>query len=788
MDSLISVEDGPFPVAVVNAEGQIIERNDAWSAIAPDESSPVAALGLSGFDAEDLIDAIALVADDQEPAWIDLDAAVLAERRWSRCHLWPARDRRSVIMAVVSLRETRDIELSRVETEHVERILEHTADAITIVDKDMSFRFASGIATRWLGMSGAAYEGRHALSFVFADDHHILIDAFTECIENPRRSIKARFRAVHESGDLIWVEGIGTNMFDDPAIRGILVTLNDITELVETQAQTELAKAALEAEKQRYETLAQFTPTGVFELNAENQLTFHNERFEQLIDVVDPVEFSWDLFDARDREALRAALARTMIGTTTQSTVRLAKPVRGEQRWLTIRTVRQDDDRILGSIEDATTQIAKQAELEHRADHDVLTGLPNRENLLEQLDELTSAGEPIAVLFLDLDNFKDINDGLGHQVGDQVLIEVAHRIAAVVRPHDIVGRLHGDEFLVVCRRTSDVRTAREIASRVVASVGQPLMVSAQQLLVSGSIGIAMNDDLDLRDTTPEQLLVAADVAMYEAKRRGGARSVPFNDELGKRAADRLRLHGEVQRAAELNELELHYQPIIDLTSGRAVRAEALVRWHHPTQGFILPERFIPEIEKSELIDQLGTWILDQVIADAAAHRDASPPLNVNVSPRQLADASFAAMTLDLLDRHGVDGDQLTIEITELVMMDDFDPVEQQLRLLRSHGVGIAIDDFGTGYSALAYLQRFPFDQVKIDGVFIEHLDTKASDQAIVGSMIELVRSLGSTPIAEKVERQAQANTLMELGCTLAQGFLLGLPAPLRTTPVSESAN
>lgn len=269
--------------------------------------------------------------------------------------------------------------------------------------------------------------------------------------------------------------------------------------------------------------------------------------------------------------------------------------------------------------------------------------------------------------------------------------------------------------------------------------------------------------------------------MYEAKRRGGSRSVPFNEHLGKRAADRLRLHGEVQRASELDELVLHYQPIVDLRTGEAERTEALIRWHHPVQGFILPERFIPDIEKSELIDQLGMWVIDRVIADLASPASAGLPVNVNVSPRQLSDDGFAAATLELLDRYGVPGSLLTIEITELVMMEDFGPVERQLHQLQNHGVGIAIDDFGTGYSALAYLQRFPFDQIKIDGVFVQSIDTTPSDQAIVKSIIELVTSLGSTPIAEKVERQSQIDVLVELGCLYAQGFFLGKPEPL---PVS----
>ena len=609
-----------------------------------------------------------------------------------------------------------------------------------------------------------------------------MVEAFARSLDNPRLSMKARFRAVHENGDLVWVEAIGTNMLDDPIIRGILVALNDITELVEARSEAESSQAELAAEKEHFEALAQFTPTGVFELGTDNVVTYQNERFEQLMGLGEGATFDWQIIDERDRDGLQATLSRARTGTTgtpAQSTVRLSRPMPdGQPRWLAIRAVRQATGRVLASVDDATTQMTKEAELAHRADHDVLTGLPNRESLLELLEELTEAQEDIAVLFLDLDGFKDINDGLGHQVGDQVLIEVAGRIQNVVRPSDIVGRLHGDEFLIVCRRTSNIDIAREIASRVVDSISSPLQSAPQRLVVSGSVGIALTCDLDPVDATPEKLLVAADVAMYEAKRQGGSRSVPFNERLGKRAADRLRLHGEVQRANELDELVVHYQPIVDLRTGKIERYEALIRWHHPTQGFILPERFIPDIEKSELIDELGMWVLNQVLADLKRLGPAALPVNVNVSPRQLTRSDFATATLDLLQDHQIDGHQLTIEITELVMMEDFGPVEQQLDLLQSHGVGIAVDDFGSGYSALAYLQRFPFDQIKIDGGFMAAIDTIERDRAIVGSIIDLVTALGATAIAEKVERQDQVDVLLELNCQYAQGFLLGRPKPL----------
>lgn len=768
-------ENGPFPVALIGGDGKTIQANHAWNTMAHDELDAVRALGLIDDDLADFVDTLTTVRADLHAAWIDLYAHALKEQRWVRCHLWPTSD--EVAVAVVPIRETRNLSLSREQIEHIEKILEHTADAIAIVNPDLSIRFASGIATRWLGISGSSYEGEDALGFIFADDHPILIDAFSRCLNEPLMSVKARFRVVHDGGDLIWVEAIGTNMIDDPAIAGLLVTLNDITELVDARSAAESNKAALEAEKLHFETLAQFIPTGVFELSHDDQLLYRNERFDQLMSLPAEAGFDWDLFDPRDREALKGAISKTRTGKPTQSTVRLAHPFPHGERWLTIRAVRQGNDRILASIEDATTHLAKQAELAHRADHDDLTGLPNRESLLEHLREFIAADEPLAVLFLDLDHFKDINDGLGHQVGDQVLIEIADRIETVVRPGDIVGRLHGDEFLVVCRHTSELATAREIAERVVQAVGEPLDTGARELVVSGSIGIAINTDPRRPNATPEELLVAADIAMYEAKRRGGARSVPFNRHLGKRAADRLRLHGEVQRAGDLNELVLHYQPIVDLETRTTARHEALVRWHHPTQGFILPDRFIPDIEQSGLIDELGRWIVERVIRDLAEAGADPTPVNVNVSPRQLASGVFADMVLELLETHDVPGSLLTVEITELVMMADFAPAERQLKVLQQHGVGIAMDDFGTGYSALAYLQRFPFDQIKIDGAFVAEIESDRN-QSIVGSMVRLITDLGATPIAEMVERQQQVDELIRLGCPLGQGFYLGRPEPL----------
>lgn len=776
MESWISLEHCPFPVAASDCGGTISTANEAWNLVAHPNTLAADALGLVGADRDDFNDAIADVITNQTPLWVDVDAAVFAERRWSRCHIWPSESGEQAIAAIIPLREPRDIDLSRIEIEHIERILEHTADVTAIIDSDMIFRFASGVQTRWLGTSGTAYEGKDSLSFVFVDDHQLVVEAMARCVANPRQSLKIRFRVVHESGDLIWVECIGTNMFDDPLIQGILITLNDITELVEARAAAETSRIALQTEKEHYLTLAQFTPTGVVEFDEHYELGFRNERFDELMGISDAEEFSWELFEPGDADKLRICLDATAPGSPTEMTVRLVVQPPARPRWLTIRAARQGSGTILASVDDATAHVTRQAELIHRVDHDELTGLPNRERLIEMLEEFAASGEPFAVLFLDLDGFKDINDGLGHQVGDEVLVEISQRITTVVRPNDVVGRLHGDEFLIVCRRTSEVQTASEIAARVVDAISRPLPSSAQRLFLSASVGIAMSNDPSTPNASAEELLAAADVAMYEAKRRGGARSVPFSEDLGERAADRLRLHGEVQRAGSLNELEVHYQPIVHLVSGSVAYAEALVRWQHPTQGFMLPERFIPEIEKSELIDELGMWVIDRVVRDLADLGEHAIPANVNVSPRQLADGTFAATTLAVLDNYGVDGSNLTVEITELLMMEAFDAVERQLRTLQERGVSIAVDDFGTGYSALGYLQRFPFDQIKIDGLFIRNIDTDDVTRSITSSIIDLADSLNADVVAEEVERQAQVDVLIDLGCTYAQGFLLGRPA------------
>jgi len=282
MQSILSTENTPFPVASLTGFGGILDANRAWRSVALSDERASAALGLQGSDAEDFTDAVSMVIDNQQAHWIDVDVPVFANRRWARCHIWPAESGDAVHVAVIPLRQSRAVNRSREDIEHVERILEHTADAITIVDKDLSVRFASGIATRWLGASGSAYEGESAMSIVFPDDHALMFEAFAQCLEQPRMSIKARFRIIHESGDLVWVEAIGTNMFDDPAVQGILVTLNDITELVEARAAAEQTRNELAIEKQRYEMLAHFTPTGVFELGVDDNLTFHNERFSQL--------------------------------------------------------------------------------------------------------------------------------------------------------------------------------------------------------------------------------------------------------------------------------------------------------------------------------------------------------------------------------------------------------------------------------------------------------------------------------------------------------------------------
>jgi len=566
------------------------------------------------------------------------------------------------------------------------------------------------------------------------------------------------------------------------------------------RGQLERERGALRESEERFRQMAESIGDVFWLSDPQRQLALYvSPAFERIWHMpVSEIYADWRAWlryvHEDDREPLRARMESLARDDEVELEFRVCPPGRETRhvvmRVYVVRDGEGHDVRRAGVVQDVTERKAQEARIEHLAYHDGLTGLPNRTMLMDRLGQALSQAQrldqQVAVLFLDLDRFKPINDSLGHLVGDQLLREIARRLRAALREIDTVARVGGDEFQVVVCNVAGATGAARIAEKLMRALGEPFTLEGQELHVTASLGVSLFP----RDgASGELLLKFADIALYEAKGEGRNAYRFFSPEMNAQAHGRLRLENDLRRAVERNELELHYQPQLDLAMGEVCAVEALVRWRHPERGLVLPNQFIPMAEETGLVLGIGEWVLGEACRQVARWQreglvSGSSPLRVavNISARQLQRPGLDGAVRRALADSGLPAACLELEITESSVMLDPQHAQSVLQSLRELGVQLSIDDFGTGYSSLAYLKRLPLDRLKIDRSFIGGIPTDSDDAAIVETIIVMTHKLGLRVIAEGVETLEQRLQLVRQGCDEMQGFLLAHPVPAGELP------
>jgi len=552
----------------------------------------------------------------------------------------------------------------------------------------------------------------------------------------------------------------------------------------------------LDAERRRYELVESAANDGLWHWDIARDRVHFSPRWKELLGYaeheIDENINEWlDRVHPDDRERVLSALRAHLEGLTShfENEHRVMHET-GVYRWVVCRGIagRDEHGKALefgGSLTDVTHRKVAEEQLAHRAFYDPLTNLPNRALFLDRLRHALRRATrrkdfAFAVLFLDIDRFKVINDSLGHMAGDRLLVMVARRLEISLRPGDSVARLGGDEFTVLLDDIKDISDATTVAERIQKELSAPFDIGGQEIFTSSSIGIACSTTGYQR---PEDVLRDADTAMYRAKAHGRARHALFDTAMHAHVLRQLQLEAELRRAVERGEMFVQYQPIVALGEGRVTGVEALARWRSTERGLVEPSEFIPVAEETGLIQPLGRWVLREACIEAMQWRSQSSAgactLSVNLSSKQLSQPDLANVIDEVLRETELPAEHLQLEITESAILDHPEAAANTLRRLKQLGVRLSIDDFGTGYSSLSYLQRFPIDALKIDRSFVQHLGVDRAidgdDARIVRAIVMIGRNLGKQVIAEGVETADQLALLRDVGCDFAQGYFFAKP-------------
>jgi diguanylate cyclase (GGDEF)-like protein/PAS domain S-box-containing protein len=656
-------------------------------------------------------------------------------------------------------------------------LVQSSHELVFVVDVNSTVTYASPSCREILGHEPGALLGSDSARHVHEDDIDALRTAVGQAREVGGTSPEFWMRVRGSDGAWRWLEGIARNLLDDPAVAGMVINARDVTErrarMEQHAALAALDRYALQAPS--VEALCETAAESVTRLTGAPSCRI--------------VCYTADGLETEPVAASAASSHGEQVLTDVESMTRHvpigdpAQPL-GRIEVGTVQSATQDEERFVEAIASIllSSILRRRTEdaMRHQAMHDPLTGLPNRtlfnDRLEQALHRRARVGGYVAVLIVDLDGFKNVNDSLGHQTGDALLNAVADRFHTALRDVDTIARLGGDEFAILVDDLDTPEQARHVAQRVIDSLIAPVDLSDRTVAIGASVGIAV---ADRSDTDSNGLLGDADAAMYRAKRAGKGCYREFEASMHAAAVERMDLEQALRSAVADRALSVHYQPVVDTTSDMVVSFEALARWTHPTRGAIKPDTFIPLAEELGLIVEIGRLILFEACREARIwHRafpDLRPSIAVNVSVRQLVDPSFVVDVAEAVSQAGIDAASLTLEITESVLANDSGRVIGVLNELRAAGVRIAIDDFGTGYSSFAALAELPIDILKIDKRFIDNLLRDYEGRGIVSAIMQLSETLQLETIAEGVEQPEQRHGLEELGCTLIQGYLYAEP-------------
>ncbi|WP_435744817.1 sensor domain-containing protein [Nocardioides sp. SYSU DS0663] len=669
---------------------------------------------------------------------------------------------------VQDLSRFKDLERRRQQQEDFFLALAQRAtDVAIVVDGEGRLLFISPSVNAMLGYSAHDELMRSGWDFVHPDDVERLAETF-EGVVRDGGTRTATVRVLAADGSWRHVEETITNLLDSP-VGGLVCNLRDITDQVQAQQ-------ALAASEARYRAIVENADEGIWVAARDGRTTFVNSRMLEITGLTAEQAYSISPADLFDGPTLEMVMDRlTNRGLTGPERYEFEYPhPDGQVRHFSVSaTPLRDDTGFEGSlalVSDVTASHSAARELAHAASHDTLTGLPNRAELQHGVRRaLERSPDSTAVVFIDLDHFKVVNDARGHSAGDDVLREVAARLQASVRPGDLVARFGGDEFVVVCERVT-AEDVGGVAERLLGAVEEPVPGAGARLLASASVGIALSPS-----ESSEQLLRQADAAMYAAK-SAGRRTIRFFDEsLASSAEDRYRLSHDLRAALTEGQLHHVYQPIVDLHTGAVLGAEALARWRHPAVGPVSPDRFVPVALESGIAAELDFWSVHNAARDLATLRalGAMAPdryVAVNLSARTLDHPALLDELQRAVEKHGLAPRDLVLEVTEATLVTRSDVSIATLQALAHAGHQVALDDFGTGHSALAYLQDLPVGVLKIDRSFVRDLATSRAARAIARSVVGLAHGLGMRTVAEGVEEEAQVAVLRDLGCDAGQGW------------------